>query len=132
MKSYLQFRVGEQRYAIAVNHIVEVLHLVEITPVPEQPDEQLGVLTLRGRVIPVVDLRCRYLGQKGKLTLTTPLIAVQASASTVVFVVDEVEDVVQFSGILESYPKPSIDSIVRHNEDMVMIPNVEILCTTIT
>lgn len=125
MSSYLQFRIGDQHYAIAVENVIEVLYMVEITPVPEQAADHLGVLTLRGRVMSAIDLCYRYLGHSCQLGLDTPLIAVEANGMASVLVVNAVDDVVNLPEDFEPYSKPGIDAIVRYNEQVIMLPNVE-------
>jgi len=65
----LSFRMGAEAYAIPVEHVREVLKLYQLTAVPNAPEHVLGVMSLRGEVIPVVDL-CKRLalasGVKGE------------------------------------------------------------------
>ena len=57
---YLTFTLGEEKYAIDVSKVKEVLELVSITRVPKTPEFMKGVINLRGKVIPVMDLRLRF------------------------------------------------------------------------
>lgn len=57
---YLVFRLDESEYAIPVEHIREIIAKAELSPVPGAPPFLLGVLNLRGRILPVVDLRTRF------------------------------------------------------------------------
>ena len=57
---YLSFHLGDEEYAIQVLKVREIVKLQHITSVPETPPELKGVIDLRGKVIPVVDLRLRF------------------------------------------------------------------------
>ena len=57
---YLTFALGAESYGIAVLKIREIIRMCEITPVPEMPAHVRGVLNLRGKIIPVIDLRRRF------------------------------------------------------------------------
>ncbi len=58
---YLTFKLAEERYAINVAYIKEVLSVPRITKVPRMPDYMSGIINLRGSVVPVVDL-CKKFG----------------------------------------------------------------------
>lgn len=57
LQQFLTFRLGAESYAVDVHKIREILNLVVITRVPQMPGDMLGVINLRGSVVPVVDLR---------------------------------------------------------------------------
>ncbi|SDU01766.1 purine-binding chemotaxis protein CheW [Verrucomicrobium sp. GAS474] len=57
---YLTFGLGRESYGIGVLKIREIIRMFEITPVPELPKHIRGVINLRGKIIPVIDLRCRF------------------------------------------------------------------------
>jgi purine-binding chemotaxis protein CheW len=57
---YLTFQIGDENYGIPVLRTREIIRLPKITPVPQMPAHVRGVINLRGRVIPVVDLRTRF------------------------------------------------------------------------
>jgi len=57
---YLTFRLGAEAYGIGVLAVQEIIRITAITPVPQLPDHLRGVINLRGRIIPVVDLRRRF------------------------------------------------------------------------
>jgi purine-binding chemotaxis protein CheW len=57
---YLTFRLREESYGVDVLKIREIIRLTDITSVPQMPDYVRGVINLRGRIIPVIDLRLRF------------------------------------------------------------------------
>ena len=57
---YLTFRLDEETFALAIERVREVLDSPKITPIPQAPSFMLGVINLRGRVLPVMDLRRKF------------------------------------------------------------------------
>jgi len=57
---YLTFKLGEEMFALDIAKVREVLDFTTVTKVPGTPDFMRGVINLRGSVVPVVDLRCRF------------------------------------------------------------------------
>ena len=57
---FLAFQVGRESYLISVHSIAEVIRIPKIVPVPDVPEYLVGVVNLRGRVVPIVDLARRF------------------------------------------------------------------------
>ncbi|HTV21808.1 MAG TPA: chemotaxis protein CheW [Polyangiaceae bacterium] len=57
---YLTFKLGREEYGLELVRVREIIALMDITPVPLAPEYVRGVMNLRGRVIPVVDLRRKF------------------------------------------------------------------------
>jgi purine-binding chemotaxis protein CheW len=94
---YLTLLLEDEAYGIAVLKVREIIRHQKITPVPQMPDYVKGVINLRGRVIPVVDLRLKF-GLKAELTERTCVIVVQVQHTDdtplqMGLVVDSVEEV---------------------------------------
>jgi purine-binding chemotaxis protein CheW len=95
---YLTFILGSESYGIAVLKIREIIRLVNITAVPQMPEYVKGVINLRGKIIPVVDLRLKFGLSKTETTERTCIIVVQVDLHSGVksqmgLVVDGVEEV---------------------------------------
>lgn len=95
---YLTVVLDNEAYGIAVIKVREIIRLQKITPVPQLPDFIKGVINLRGRVIPIIDLRVKF-GLKAEFAERTCIIVVQvrlAGDQTVQMglIVDSVEEVV--------------------------------------
>lgn len=95
---YLTFTLGHESYGIAVLKVREIIRLTDITPVPQMPAYVKGVLNLRGKVIPIVDLRLKFRLASPQDTERTCIIVVQvalrAGASALMgVIVDGVEEV---------------------------------------
>jgi purine-binding chemotaxis protein CheW len=90
----ISFAIGDDQYGVDIMAVREIKGWTEITPLPRQPDHVRGVLNLRGIIVPIVDLRCRF-GQG--LTKTTPLhivIIVDIDAKPIGLLADRVLDIV--------------------------------------
>jgi len=76
---FLAFRLGEESFAFEIERVREVLSYTKVTKVPNTPDFMIGVINLRGNVVPVVDLRILFgLGQ-GEMTEDTCIIIVEVA-----------------------------------------------------
>ncbi len=95
---YLTFTLGRESYGIAVIKVREIIRPLNITLVPQMPVYVKGVINLRGKVIPIVDLRLKFELAEAKDTERTCIVVVQvvlgAGASALMgLVVDGVEEV---------------------------------------
>ena len=75
---YITFKLGDELFAINVTQVREVLELPQITKVPTAPDYMRGVVNVRGKAIPVVDLRLKFGLPEQEYTPRTCIIVVQA------------------------------------------------------
>lgn len=57
---YLIFSIDEESYGISIKNVIEIIGIEEITKVPELPDYVKGIINLRGKIIPVTDVRLRF------------------------------------------------------------------------
>ena len=93
---YLTFLLAREEYAIQVLKVREIMGIQHITTVPQTPPDVKGVINLRGKVIPVTDLRLKFGLPETEYTQRTCIIVVQLrgeSASQVGIIVDEVCEV---------------------------------------
>ncbi|HUC51922.1 MAG TPA: chemotaxis protein CheW [Xanthobacteraceae bacterium] len=103
----ISFAIGDDQYGVDIMAVREIKGWTAITPLPGQPEYVRGVLNLRGVIVPIVDLRCRF-GQG--LTEATPLhivIVVQIEGKTVGLLGDRVLDIVSLD-VAEIKPVPRI------------------------
>ncbi len=99
---YLTFILGGESYAIPVLKVREIIRLTSITAVPQMPDYIRGVINLRGKIIPVMDLRRRFGFAQADNTDQTCIVVVQVKSPTgqataMGLVVDAVEEVAQLA-----------------------------------
>jgi purine-binding chemotaxis protein CheW len=79
---YLSFRLGKEEFAIEVLSVREIMGVQEVTAVPQTPAYVKGVINLRGKVIPVIDLRLKFGLPEIEYTPRTCIIVVQVESDT--------------------------------------------------
>lgn len=99
------FKLDGQRYALPVDHVQEIQQIVRPTKLPDASKALLGMIDLRGRVLPLIDLRLVLGMSAGLYNLQTPMIIGKTGEYLVALVVDDVDDVVDVS--TECMQKPS-------------------------
>ncbi len=104
-------KLGEEEYAIDVLKIQEIIRTVEITSVPRTESFVLGVMNLRGKVIPVIDLRVRFSLDKMDFDKETRIIVVKFETENIGFVVDEVTEVIRINKKMVEPTPPLVGSI---------------------
>ena len=95
---FLTFVLGEEIYGIEILKAREIIGLMDITTVPQTPDYMKGVINLRGKVIPVIDLRKKFSMQEGVHTQETCVIVVEVNGSSIGLIVDSVSEVSDITG----------------------------------
>jgi len=111
---YLTFELNKTEFGIEILSVVEILKMMEITSVPMWPDFAQGTINLRGRVIPVVDLRQKFQLSATEETEQTCTIVVELEGDQIGVVVEAVNEVREISGDNISNP-PKIGGSVDSN-----------------
>jgi purine-binding chemotaxis protein CheW len=100
---YLTFHLANEDFGIEIRFVTEIIGIQSITQIPEMPDFIKGVINLRGKVIPVMDVRARFRLSHREYDERTCIIVVDISNTIVGLVVDEVREVMS---ITESEVEP--------------------------
>jgi purine-binding chemotaxis protein CheW len=99
---YLTFSLSEEEYGIGILKVKEIIGMMRITPVPQTPEYVKGVINLRGKVIPVIDLRGRFGMVANDYTERTCIIVVEILGTSgtlhIGIVVDSVSEVINIKG----------------------------------
>lgn len=94
---YLTFKLGDEVFGLEILKVQEIIGMMKVTAVPRTPLFIRGVLNLRGKIIPVIDLRLKFSMQKHEDTAKTCIIVVQvvihSKSLTMGILVDEVSEV---------------------------------------
>ena len=93
MGKYLTFALGDEEYGLEILKVREIIGLMEITRVPRMPAYMRGVINLRGKVIPVIDLRRKFNMEEAEDTLETCVIVVFLGDLLMGVIVDRVSEV---------------------------------------
>ena len=107
------FEVAGEEFAVDILAVQEINRMMDLTRVPHSPAEVEGVINLRGKIIPVVDLRKRFNMDVSERNESNRIIVVEVVGRVVGFIVDRVHEVLRIdSGIVEPAPSMvcSIDS----------------------
>ena len=135
---FISFAIGDDQYGVDIMAVREIKGWSDITHLPKQPEYVRGVLNLRGAIVPIVDLRCRF-GQG--LTETTPLhivIIVQIGGRQVGLIGDRVLDIVSVdANQIQPVPRTAqgatqdfLSGLVTHDSTMIALIDLPNLLTT--
>lgn len=91
----VSFQLGPEEYAIDILGVQEIIRVVEITRVPNAPHYVEGVLNLRGKIIPIINLRRRLGLSSTEHTKDTRIVVVDVAHLLLGFIVDSVEEVLR-------------------------------------
>lgn len=100
---FLTFCIGREDYGIEIRHVTEIIGIQKITQVPDMPDFVQGVINLRGKVIPIMDVRARFRLPSREYDDRTCIVVVNVNSTDVGLVVDKVNEVTE---IAESQIQP--------------------------
>ena len=134
---FISFAISDDQYGVDIMAVREIKGWSDITHLPRQPEYVRGVLNLRGAIVPIVDLRCRF-GQG--LTETTPLhivIIVQIGGRQVGLIGDRVLDIVSVDAAqIQSVPRTAqgattdfLSGLVTHDNTMIALIDLPNLLT---
>jgi purine-binding chemotaxis protein CheW len=133
---YLTFELAGQEYGVDILRVQEIKGWDRVTRIPNMPEYVLGVINLRGAIVPVIDMRRRFAMEPAAFGRTTVIVVLRvdtgARSRTMGLVVDAVSDVVQCE--TEEAPPPDlgggvdvsfIRSLAMFDERMVIVIDVD-------
>jgi purine-binding chemotaxis protein CheW len=91
---YLTFSLGKESYGIEIQYVTEIIGIQTITQVPELPEYVKGIINLRGKIIPVMDVALRFKKEPREYNDRTCIIVVDISDLSIGLIVDSVSEVV--------------------------------------
>lgn len=94
---YLIFSLGQESYGLEIRYVKEIVGMQLITGLPEAPHYVKGVINLRGKVIPVIDMRLKFGKAKSEYTDRTCIIVVEIRENSVGLIADSVTEVLSIS-----------------------------------
>jgi purine-binding chemotaxis protein CheW len=98
LRQYLSFFLHKEEYALDIAQISEIIKVRETTTIPRSPDYVLGIISLRGVVVPVFDLRLRLNLEAAAITRDSRIVVCRSQDRTVGLVVDSIYQVVKVNG----------------------------------
>ncbi len=103
----VSFKIGDEEFGIDILKVQEIIRMTELTRVPNAPPYIEGIINLRGKVIPVIDLRSRLGMAPKEHDRKTRTVVVEVSGKVVGFVVDAMSEVLRIPRSVTE-PPPSI------------------------
>ena len=125
------FRLDEQRYALPLTVVERIVRAVEVTPLPEAPAIVLGAIDVEGSVIPVLNLRRRFLLPEREIDPADQLLIASTARRTVALVIDEAHGVIEYqqSAIINAdLIVPGLEQfqgVVKLDDGLVLIHDLE-------
>ena len=113
----VSFMIQNEEFAIDILFVQEINRMLQITKVPNAPAFVSGVVNLRGRVIPVIDLRTKLGIEVKKHDKNTRIVVVEVKEKTVGFIVDAVKEVLR---ITASITEPPPELVTGINSEFIM------------
>lgn len=111
LNKYVTFQSGNEYFALQIQYVKEIIVYQEITQIPESEDYVKGLINLRGKIIPVIDVRIRFKQEAVEYTDRTCIIIINVKGTVVGLIVDRVAEVVEIK------PEDVLDTPTLGNED---------------
>jgi purine-binding chemotaxis protein CheW len=108
---FLTFKLGEEAFGLEILRVQEIKGYSTITPIPNAPPHVIGLMNLRGAVIPIIDLRRKFGMPTAEYTKFTVIIVVTVGPKVIGLMVDAVSDVLDLQAS-EIAPPPELDAAV--------------------
>ena len=130
---FLTFNLEEESYGIEIKHVTEIIGILPITVVPELPDFIKGIVNLRGKIIPVMDMRLKFKKDYMTYNERTCIIVVDVREHSVGLIVDSVaevtnikeEDIVDQPLLSSGVSNQYIKSIGKVNNEVKLLLDCE-------
>jgi len=90
---FLTFQIHSEVYGIEIKYVTEIIGIQPITEVPELPDYIRGIINLRGKIIPVMDVRLRFKKEEAEYSDRTCVIVIDVGTVSIGLIVDRVSEV---------------------------------------
>lgn len=125
---YLSFNIGESLYGIELQYIIEIVSLEQITVVPSLPHYILGIMNLRGKVVPVIDIRLKLNQEPRPFDDKTCIVITQINEMQVGLIVDSVAEVLSSAQAEQMSPPDMPASGDNYIHSIMHIDSKVVLC----
>ena len=121
---FISFAIGDDQYGVDIMAVREIKEWTEITHLPKQPEYVRGVLNLRGVIVPIIDLRCRFGQGRTEATPLHVIIIVQIEHQLVGLLADRVSDIISIdTAKIKSVPKVAQSARLDFLSGIVTVEN---------
>ena len=136
MPKYTIFKIGEEVFGIGIDRVVEILKSQKVFSIPGLPEFLSGVMSVRGYIVPVMDLRCRFGVQPagGK----ERVIMVRYGKEKIGFLVDDIREILFLApeeirtppSIFKGFRTEYLTGLGKHGEGIIILLNIDNLLTS--
>lgn len=134
---FLTFALGKEIYGIEIKHVTEIIGIQAITELPELPEYIKGIINLRGKIIPVMDVRLRFKKEPRDYNDRTCIIVVDIQDLSIGLIVDSVaevlsigeQDIVEPPQMNKGFNRKYIKSIGKVGSEVKLLLDCEKLLT---
>lgn len=134
---FLTFSLGKESYGIEIKYVIEIIGIQPITEIPELPEYIKGVINLRGKIIPVMDVRLRFKKEPKEYNDRTCVIVIDIKDISIGLIVDSVsevltipeQDIVESPKMNKGFNNRYIKGIGKVGNDVKLLLDCEKLLT---
>lgn len=134
---FLTFSLGEESYGIEIKYVIEIIGIQKITQIPDLPEYVKGIINLRGKIIPVMDVRLRFKKEPREYNDRTCVIVVDVRDVSIGLIIDTVsevltipeEDIVEPPQMNKGYNNKYIKNIGKVGDDVKLLLDCEKMLT---
>jgi purine-binding chemotaxis protein CheW len=94
---FVVFKLNNEEYGIEITSVEEILKYQEITNIPQADEYILGIINLRGKVIPIYNLKKKFYGENSNITDDTRIVVISYQDMSIGMIVDSVSEVLRIS-----------------------------------
>ena len=136
MRKFTIFKIGDELFGIGIDRVVEILKVQKIFTIPGLPEFLSGVMSVRGSIVPVIDLRRRFgikpSGNKERI------IIVRYGQEKISFLVDDIKEILSLSpeeirtppSIFKGFKTEYLTGLGKHDERIIILLNIDNLLTS--
>jgi purine-binding chemotaxis protein CheW len=125
---------GEEEFGLPIQHVASIERVMDITPMPEMPQEVLGVIHLRGNVIPIIDFGQLIGNQKTAMTDSSRIVVLQNEEGFLGLLAEAATDVIdietasiQTPGSFAQKEDSLIQGVAKHNDRLIIVLNCPVI-----
>lgn len=130
---FVAFKLNNEEYAIEINSVEGILKYQEITKVPQTDEFILGIINLRGQVIPIYNLKKKFYGEDSNLIDETRIIIIRHQEVVIGVIVDSVSEVLKISetdidltdSMFSDKKNNTISGIGKLDDRLLMVINIK-------
>lgn len=131
------FRLAKEEFGLPITKVQEIIRMVPITKLPQTPSFMEGIINLRSRIIPIIDLRKRFQLPISEHDDDTRIIIVEVNGQTIGIVVDAVTEVVRLATASVEPPPPAfildaqyIEGVGKYDNRLLILLNIDSILTS--